>query len=218
MYKRQVVAPLTEQSGSGGSTTPGGAPAATPGLTTSTSSGSEGGYPVLAAVHGTPADSVKWALEEEKLYPDLVLSGINEGQNYGILGNLFSGTVGAARQAAKLWVHSIATSQEIGVHPDFPAGVTATLQLLEEWRIGASGTPHMEVPSINIPTCSAGSVRATADGTGLLRTVVDLTGRAAQTSDCLSVVAEGDIEDDVHGVGEGFATVADMTRNELPLP
>jgi 5'/3'-nucleotidase len=206
-----VVAPLTQQSGSGGATTPGGAPAATPDLTTHSL------YPVLAAVHGTPADSVIWALDNESLAPDLVISGINEGQNYGQVGHQFSGTVGAARQAAQWGVDSMATSQELaGGGTDFPAGAAATLQLLELWRIGADGIVLMDVPSVNIPTCLAGSVRNTADGTGILQTIVNFDNDPWVTSDCLSTVVEGAVTDDMDGVSAGFTTVADMGKQQPP--
>ena len=62
------------------------------------------------AVFGTPADCVKVALGHllsEK--PDAVISGINNGDNTGIAG-FYSGTVGAAREAAFWGVLGIAFS------------------------------------------------------------------------------------------------------------
>ncbi len=61
-------------------------------------------------IRGTPADCVNLALlgmVEEKI--DLVISGINHGPNMG-RDTLYSGTVGAARQAAFYNVPSIALS------------------------------------------------------------------------------------------------------------
>jgi len=202
-----VVAPLTHQSGQGDNITPGGAPGATEGLTTLS------GYPVLAAVDGTPGDSVIWALQNLRLSPDLVMSGINDGQNLAVVGHLASGTVGAARWARRKGAQSMATSAQIP-SPDWPASVDATLELLENWRLGNAGLPFMTVPNINIPNClSGGSVR------GLLDTIVgeDLSsGGYGDPSNCLSTKAAGSIVDDLDGYLHGFATVADMGRDQPP--
>ena len=80
-----VVAPATNQSGAGGNTTPGGV-TADPGQTLS-------GY-AATAVNGFPADSVLYALNTMHLNPDLLVSGINFGQNIGPFIPL-SGTIGA---------------------------------------------------------------------------------------------------------------------------
>ena len=52
------------------------------------------------AVEGFPADTIRVAFDELGLTPDLVVSGINEGQNLGPVVDL-SGTVGAARAAVR---------------------------------------------------------------------------------------------------------------------
>ena len=65
-----------------------------------------GGY----SITGTPADCVKLGLF--RFYtspPDLVISGINPGSNTGVNIN-YSGTVGAAREAALNGISSIAVS------------------------------------------------------------------------------------------------------------
>lgn len=62
------------------------------------------------AITGTPADCVKLGLFE--LYdtpPDLVISGINPGSNTGVNIN-YSGTIGAAREAALNGISSMAVS------------------------------------------------------------------------------------------------------------
>src|SRR6478736_2648135 len=82
-----VVAPLTQQSGQGGKTTPDTELAVTDVKT-------KGGFPAKA-VDGYPADAINVAFDELGLEPDLVITGINEGQNLGPLVDV-SGTVGAA--------------------------------------------------------------------------------------------------------------------------
>ena len=62
------------------------------------------------AVAGTPADCVKVALGHLLgELPDAVVSGINNGDNTGIAG-FYSGTVGAAREAAFWGVPAVAFS------------------------------------------------------------------------------------------------------------
>lgn len=65
------------------------------------------------AVDGLPADCVKLALAELVGPVDLVISGINHGANIGINVH-YSGTVGAAREAAFQGTSAIALSLHLG--------------------------------------------------------------------------------------------------------
>lgn len=68
-----------------------------------------GGHPAYA-VSGTPADCVKLAMVELfDTRPDMVISGINPGPNVGVNLN-YSGTVGAAREAALYGIAAMAVS------------------------------------------------------------------------------------------------------------
>lgn len=58
---------------------------------------------------GTPADCVKFAIGNLKINPDLVISGINLGANLGT-DVWYSGTIGAATEAALLGFPSLALS------------------------------------------------------------------------------------------------------------
>ena len=95
-----IVAPAENQSGSSDKTTDGPV-ASAPGAT---ASGVEG-----TAVSGFPADSVNVALDELGIEPDLVVSGVNEGQNIANLAPI-SGTLGAARTALRRGVPAVAAS------------------------------------------------------------------------------------------------------------
>ncbi|MEZ0395342.1 MAG: 5'/3'-nucleotidase SurE [Anaerolineales bacterium] len=67
------------------------------------------------AIGGSPAQAVLHAvLEIAPRRPDLVVSGINYGENVG-LGITASGTVGAALEAAGLGIPALAVSLETGV-------------------------------------------------------------------------------------------------------
>jgi 5'-nucleotidase len=89
------------------------------------------GCQLALAVDGTPADSVKLALAE--LWPgwaDLVVSGINRGPNVGV--NVFySGTVGAAAEAAVLGVSAAAVSMDVSERFDFQAAAGHARPVLE---------------------------------------------------------------------------------------
>jgi len=70
--------------------------------------------PRVVAVDGTPADCVLAGISEvmdDK--PDLILSGINRGNN-AAQNTLYSGTIGAAMEGALQGVNSIALSQFFG--------------------------------------------------------------------------------------------------------
>jgi 5'-nucleotidase len=67
---------------------------------------------VVHAIGGTPAQAVlHGALEILPQYPDLLVSGINYGENLGF-GVTSSGTVGAALEGAALGIPSLAVSLE----------------------------------------------------------------------------------------------------------
>ncbi len=85
------------------------------------------------AVHGTPADCTRIALEH--LFPDaaIVLSGINPGGNLGV-DQYLSGTVAAAREAAILGRVGIAISHYIkrGRPLDWDRAVAWTSNVLQD--------------------------------------------------------------------------------------
>jgi broad specificity polyphosphatase/5'/3'-nucleotidase SurE len=193
-----VVAPATNQSGSGDSTTPGGV--------SSAPSTTAGGYPGVA-VDGTPADSVRHALAILGETPDLIISGINDGQNMGPVVP-FSGTVGAARTAARLGVPALATSQGgIGTTPDFPAGVATTLEWVETFRLGLGD--NMAVANLNTPSCVPGtSVRETRT----TFTALGLFGRDYGAQDCASTSTA--LNDDIDAFNRGFAAITDVGLDE----
>ncbi len=149
-----VSAPATNESGTGGSTSPD--PLTATLKTTLT------GYPAWS-VNGFPADSVRYALNTLKVNPDLVVTGINNGQNLSLPIIAISGTVGAARVAARVSIPTVALSQGLGTPDDFPTGVTAMTNWVTRFLLGRAGPPLSEtVVNVNIPTCgTTGSIRGT---------------------------------------------------------
>lgn len=100
-------------------------------------------------VNGTPTDCVHVALTGLlELQPDLVVSGINDGQNMGD-DTIYSGTVAAAIEAYLFGVPAIAFSQiEKGhKHLDSAAAVAADLVA----RLAQQPLPATMLLNVNIP-------------------------------------------------------------------
>jgi 5'-nucleotidase len=189
-----VVAPATNQSGVGDRTSTG--------PVTAFAGTTASGYPATA-VNGTPADSVLYALNQLGLNPDLVVSGINLGQNLGPAVPV-SGTIGAARTAARNGVPAVATSQGFGSPADFPHGAAAVVHWLDDFRLGRTGAPLQTVGNLNIPTCSTGAIR----GTVVLPASTALNGRPYDPSNCNSTATS--FTDDLDGFLAGYITLSDV--------
>ena len=148
----KVVAPATNQSGSGGRTTPG--------TVSYTNTTTESGYPAVA-VNGTPADAANVAFTQLHLAPNAVISGVNALQNLGPVVDA-SGTVGAARVGARQGVPALAVSSGAGKTFDFVTAASYAVRWLDHVRSslpsGPSSTPAV-VASLNVPSCSKGHVR-----------------------------------------------------------
>ncbi len=211
-----VVAPLANQSGSGDATTP--PPYVTDGVPGTTHSGRPATAvtstdPADAAGSGSPADSVVYGLDVLQLSPEVVLSGTNEGQNMSFATDL-SGTVGAARTARRMGVPAIATSTgALTVTPDYPPAIAATLELLENWRLGMEVNTLESVLNINIPSCMSGE---TLNGTVYTVVAPDLAGRSYTDQDCSSTVSPADIQDDVDAFNNGWVGITDVGRDQPP--
>lgn len=186
-----VVAPATEQSVSSDATTP--APTHEP---SQTASGVE-----ATAVDGEPADAVLLALDELGVEPDVVIAGANSVQNLG-LGIELSGTVGAARTAARAGVPAVAVSQGRADEPDYEVSVGFAVEWLVEHRAELlDGSAPAVVVAFNAPTCPIGEVR------GLVEVPVDVAGVSGgilDTPDCTSTLV--DPVDDVQAFLNGYAT------------
>lgn len=105
------------------------------------------------AVDGTPADCIKLALHElADSTPDLVVSGVNNGWNVGTDVH-YSGTVGAALEAAFEGIPAIAVS---AMHPDGARYANAAA-LAEKIAVQLLAKPLPNMPSIlniNLPDCA----------------------------------------------------------------
>lgn len=102
------------------------------------------------AVDGTPADCVNLALTGAvEARPDLVISGINEGENLGE-DVLYSGTVAAAMEGALLGLPAIAISQLAHAEPvDYQHAVSLVLELVG--RCARASLPPGTLLNVNVP-------------------------------------------------------------------
>lgn len=104
---------------------------------------------VAVGLSATPASCVRLALA--RLLPDppdLVVSGVNRGSNFG-LNAYISGTVAAAREAAMHGIPAIAASLDIAGHPDYGPAAAATAQVAA--RVKSDGLPPGVFLNVNVP-------------------------------------------------------------------
>ncbi len=114
------------------------------------------------AVKGTPTDcvimAVRHIIAEHK--PDLVLSGVNRGQN-AAEDVSYSGTVAGAKEGTILNIPSIALSQAYGPgnrdNPPWDTGRKLGPDLVR--RILKAGIPKGSLVNINFPDCHADAVQ-----------------------------------------------------------
>lgn len=113
------------------------------------------------AVRGTPSDCVLMAVRHvmKDQEPDLVLSGINRGQN--IADDVtYSGTIAAAMEGTQLGIPSVALSQAFG----FSGSSNVKWSTAEKFapdilkRLLAAGWPEEVLININFPDVVPGSV------------------------------------------------------------
>lgn len=202
-----VSAPATQQSGKGSTVTEG--------ELKSTEVKTESGYDAHA-VEGTPADSVNWALNGGiDVKPDLVVTGINMGQNLGAIGDKASGTLGAARAGAAHGIPALATSMGIRMEndkdvADYALAATYVVDWVKQHRAdildGKLGGATPLLQNMNIPSCnSGGELRGVAEVT--MSTSTD--GAFEPNQNCKSTVPAP--ADDITAFNNGFVTLSNAT-------
>lgn len=116
-------------------------------------------------IMGTPCDCVKFAIAHlfKDRAPDLILSGINLGENAG-MSAVYSGTVAAAREGAMWGIPSIAVSVWKNA-PDHLAYAVAWLQKLLRTPGAlpqrASSTGPGGLWNVNFPPCDPAAIEGT---------------------------------------------------------
>ncbi|MFZ4815910.1 MAG: 5'/3'-nucleotidase SurE [Phototrophicaceae bacterium] len=144
-----IVAPINQQSGTGRSL---------PSSSTGAIVPQEGKLLPAFAVDGTPAQAVQHGIMEiATRRPDLVISGINYGENTGN-GVTISGTVGASLEAASFGIPSIAVSQQTDHNQhlsysklvDFTVAAQFTRRFAE-WMLGSRLPSDVDLLKLDVP-------------------------------------------------------------------
>jgi len=104
------------------------------------------------SVSGTPADCVKLAIFNLcKRKPDLIVTGINHGPNYGKF-IIYSGTVGAATEAALLGIPAIAVSiNDYDKNADFSRAAVFAAKAARQVLSGGIKIAKYSLLNINVP-------------------------------------------------------------------
>jgi len=121
------------------------------------------------AVHGPPAEAVRFGvvmLGGDRGF-DLVVSGINDGANVGMVSH-HSGTVGAAFEGEYLGIPSIAISQE-SRRADTERSAKFAARLVQRYQ--REGAPLGMILSVNIPAGELKGVVVRPMGDSYLKTV-----------------------------------------------
>ena len=193
----QVVAPAENQSGSSDNTTEGDV--------VWEDSATVSGY-MGVAVYGFPADAVNVALDELGIVPHVVVSGVNSGQNAGPVAR-FSGTVGAARTAARAGYPAVASSASLvpGLE-EYDATADFVVDWINQNRAALlDRTANIEtVTSFNTPGCTAGEMRELVE----VPLATEITGNIFAT-DC-SIEPDSPPTSDVDALIKGFAAVTQV--------
>jgi 5'-nucleotidase len=109
------------------------------------------------AVSSSPADCVRLAvLKLLPFRPDLVISGINQGANYGTL-VLYSGTVAAAAEGTLLGLPSMAVSVASHHVSDFRVAASAAAHLAAQ--VAERGLPEGVLLNVNAPPLGPGQAK-----------------------------------------------------------
>jgi len=226
-----IVAPATNQSG----TTDGFTTAAF-GVTAGTTATGDPGF----AVAGKPADAVMWALFSGMVaQPDIVVSGINAGQNIGrFVAEDVSGTCGAASVAARRGVPAIAASLDL-FSSDYSSAARYVANLVETFRTkpglgkkltSKTGLDQRLMINVNFPGCTpvrGVAVVPLAESqdivghfvTGYMTTAPNTYKAVLSSTNAFAVNCASTLEkpvDDIEAFTNGFASVTPMNPTLTP--
>lgn len=113
------------------------------------------------SVHGSPAYAVAYGiLELADRKPDLCISGINYGENMGMILTC-SGTLGAAFEAASQGIMAVAVSAEIDLEQQFKEDfmdynweyAKESVRKWAAWALDKKNASEIDVLNINVPMC-----------------------------------------------------------------
>ena len=164
------------------------------------------------AVDAMPATCVRLAVEELLgSKPDLVVSGINKGENLGTV-TFYSATVGAAREAAFLGVPAVAVNLASAEDMDYGTAASVTATIVRS--LGRGGIARGTFLNVNIPALPAELLRGIRITRQDTRAPVDFferaiapDGSAAYTPRWEHLEPRGE-DTDIWAVRQGYVSVS----------
>ncbi|MBI5814958.1 MAG: 5'/3'-nucleotidase SurE [Nitrospinae bacterium] len=110
-----------------------------------------------SAINGTPADCVKIAVRALlDTKPDIVVSGINQGQNVAT-NVIYSGTVSAATEGMILGIPAVAVSLASFTSRDFSAAAEYGVKVVK--KVVEKGLPADTLLNVNVPALPPGDIK-----------------------------------------------------------
>ena len=98
---------------------------------------------------GTPVDCLKLALQELKIVPDVILSGVNHGINSSVSVH-YSGTMGAVKEGCLSGFPSVGFSlDDYGSDPDFNNTIEVIKRVIP--KVLKNGLPKWTCLNVNVP-------------------------------------------------------------------
>ncbi len=109
--------------------------------------------------NGTPSDALYLAINKLGFIPDIVLSGINVGDNTSIQNVLLSGTLAAGIAAALMGIKAIAFSADVDGPDDFKreevkSMIVPTIRMVLEYVVSRTSSKSFDLISVNFPRVS----------------------------------------------------------------
>ena len=160
------------------------------------------------SMDSTPADCIRFGIVGLKRSYDLVLSGINKGENVGI-DVVYSGTVGAVFEAVRFKIPSIALSA-------FPDGQEAAAKYLDDvygYIVENKLFEENLIYNVNIPEKAKG-IRMTYEGSQYFSDdFVKLDGDGdmyAQVGEIIPDECPDDLDRDTVALHKGYITVTPL--------
>ena len=161
------------------------------------------------SLNGLPADCVFYALDELFIKPpDMVISGINHGSNLGD-DVMYSGTVAAAREAARFGIPSIAVSQkyEDGKKIQFKDGVAFTRNMVR--AILENGIGGELLLNVNIPMMKIKGAKFTRQG------YTENPRHFPISKDAWNLQSSNDeLIRDIDAVNDGYVSITPLQRDQ----
>ncbi|HJJ36210.1 MAG TPA: 5'/3'-nucleotidase SurE [Methanocorpusculum sp.] len=179
---------------------------------------------IAYAVGGKPVDALLLGLYGLKCKPDMVVSGVNIGENISTESVTTSGTVGAAMEAVNQGIPAIAFSMEMANDGDkFSDPRTHKIDFTQVKKVISDLVPFYlregfpngaQLINVNIPACEMKGYKATKLAPRIFDTSVekrlDPRGKPYYWI-CGDILSEGAEDTDVYALQHGYVSVTPLT-------